>query len=159
MQFLPIAEHLSENKEFVENPTCDSRSLQMSVDFYKKVGFLPPWICYFVKRDNELVGGVAFKGKPIDNRVEIAYGIFPPYMHQGIGTEVCSMLVELALATDPNITITARTLPEENYSTKILRKNGFKLLGNIYDEEDGNVWEWEYVRSLKVKINEIRKFS
>ena len=144
LQLLPIAEHLSENKEFVENPALDQTSLLMSVDFYKKVGFLPPWICYFIKRDNELIGGAAFKGKPINGKIEIAYGIFPPFMQQGIGTEVCRILVELALATDPNVTITARTLPEENYSTRLLKKNGFKLLGEIYDEEDGDLWEWEY---------------
>jgi ribosomal-protein-alanine N-acetyltransferase len=146
LKLLPISEHLSENKEFVDNSDLDQTSLQMCVDFYKKAGFLPPWICYFVKKDTELVAGAAFKGKPIDGKVEVAYGVFPPYMHQGIGTEICKILVELSLATDPDVIITARTLPEENYSAKILRKNRFKLLGKIYDEEDGDLWEWEYAK-------------
>jgi [ribosomal protein S5]-alanine N-acetyltransferase len=50
----------------------------------------------------------------------------------------------LAIATDSEIKITARILSEENASTGILKKNGFVLLGTIWDEEDGNVWEWEY---------------
>ncbi len=33
---------------------------------------------------------------------------------------------------------------EENHSAKILRKNGFELMGLIWDEEDGDVWEWVY---------------
>jgi hypothetical protein len=38
----------------------------------------------------------------------------------------------------------ARTLPEENYSTKILRKNGFEWQGIVVDDDDGDVWEWEF---------------
>lgn len=144
LHLLPIAEHLSENKEFAENPAIDLTNLQISVDYYKKVGFQPPWICYYVEKDNEVIGAAAFKGKPVNNKIEIAYGVFAPFMHQGIGTEICKMLVKLALAEDSNVIITARTLPEENYSAKILRKNNFKLLGKIFDEEDGDVWEWEY---------------
>jgi len=144
LKLLPIAPHLSENKEFVDNPAIDQTNLQMSVDFYKKVGFQPPWIGYFVQLNNELVGMAAFKGKPVNNKVEIAYGVFAIYMNKGIGTAICRILVNLALSTDPKVTVTARTLPEENFSTKILRKNNFKLLGKIFDEEDGDVWEWEY---------------
>lgn len=144
LEILPIAEHLSENKEFSENPAIDQTNLEMSVDFYKKVGFQPPWIGYFVQLNNEIVGMAAFKGKPVNNKVEIAYGVLPPYMQKGIGTAICRILVNLALSADANIIIMARTLPEENYSTKILRKNNFKLLGKVFDAEDGVVWEWEY---------------
>ena len=146
LRLVPIKEHLSENNGFSENKAIDQSGLHMSVDFYRKVGFNPPWICYFVEQNNLIVGGAAFKGKPVNNKVEIAYGVFPPYMRQGIGSEICMTLVELAIRTDAEVIITARTLPEENYSARILRKNGFKLLGNVYDEEDGNVWEWEYLR-------------
>jgi [ribosomal protein S5]-alanine N-acetyltransferase len=46
----------------------------------------------------------------------------------------------------------ARTLMEENYSTRILRKNGFECLGIVNDPDDGDVWEWEYKASgLSVK--------
>jgi len=38
-------------------------------------------------------------------------------------------------------------LPEESYSTRILKKNGFVHLGTIWDDDDGDVWEWEYIRS------------
>jgi hypothetical protein len=53
-------------------------------------------------------------------------------------------LVDLAIKTDADLIVTAQTLAEENFSTKILRKNGFRLLGSVIDEEDGAVWEWEY---------------
>ena len=137
---------LEENPEFLENPDCQD-TLGMSVDFYKKVGFNPPWICYYASVDGTLVGSAAFKGKPKDGKVEIAYGTFPEWRNQGIGTNICRQLVLLSLKTDAEVIITARTLPEENFSTRILRKNGFTLLGTVRDEEDGNVWEWEFERA------------
>jgi len=143
MRLVPIKEHLHENEEFLVHPEC-SKNVGMCVDFYKKIGFNPPWICYYAELDNELVGGFAFKGKPVDNRVEIAYVVFPDHQHKGIGGLGARALVELAAETDPNVIVTARTLPEENYSVRLLRKNNFKWLGTVEDEEDGTLWDWEY---------------
>jgi len=55
-------------------------------------------------------------------------------------------LVELSLETDPSVKITARTLPENNFSTKILEKNSFSFIGTVDDPDDGPVWEWEFKR-------------
>ena len=76
MKLLPIKEHLHENEDFATNPDCQD-SLYMCIDFYKRAGFNPPWICYYVQIDNQLVAAAAFKGKPVNNKVEIAYGTFP----------------------------------------------------------------------------------
>lgn len=143
MELIPIKEHLEDNKAFTDNPDCQD-SIFMSVDFYKKIGFNIPWICYYAQSENQLVGCAAYKGKPVNGKIEIAYGTFPQYQNKGIGANIAATLVKLALDTDPSVIVTARTLPEENYSTRILRKNNFKLLGVVIDEEDGEVWEWEY---------------
>lgn len=143
MELIPVKEHLHENKEFATHPDCQE-SIDMCVDFYKRVGFNPPWICYYVQLDKQLVAAAAFKGQPVNGKVEIAYGTFPQYQQKGIGTQVADTLVQLSLKTDPSVIITARTLPEENYSARILRKNNFKLLGTVMDDEDGELWEWEY---------------
>ena len=140
---IPVLEHAEENIAFTTNPLCQD-SIYMSIDFYKKVGFNPPWICYYVSENNNLVGCAAFKGKPVNGQIEIAYGTFEKFRNQGIGSKICRILVELSLRTDPLIRITARTLPENNYSTRILRKNQFKFSGHVIDPEDGDVWEWEY---------------
>jgi hypothetical protein len=55
-------------------------------------------------------------------------------------------------------------LPEENASTSILKKNGFVMLGTVWDDEDGNVWEWGYKRhqqTQRARRNEValNKFS
>ncbi len=143
MQLIPIKRNLEDNKIFTDNPDCQD-SIFVTVEFYKKIGFNMPWICYYAQLDGLLVGAGGYKGEPANGRIEIAYGAFPRYMNQGIGTQIAAALVELSLKTDPSVIITAKTLPEENYSARILRKNNFRLLGSVIDEEDGEVWEWEY---------------
>ena len=140
---MPINPTLEANPGFLSDPACKD-TLEQSVGFYDKVGFNPPWICYYACEDGRLVGSAAYKGKPTNGSVEIAYGTFEDLRQQGIGTRICRELVDLALRTDPQIRITARTLPEKNFSTRILEKNGFFRLGTVDDLEDGEVWEWEY---------------
>jgi ribosomal-protein-alanine N-acetyltransferase len=84
---LPIKEMLSENTEFITNPSC-AESLEMSVLFFARVGYSPPWIGYYASLANKLVGSGAFKGRPMYGKVEIAYGTFPEYQKRGIGTIV-----------------------------------------------------------------------
>jgi RimJ/RimL family protein N-acetyltransferase len=96
---------------------------------------------------NALVGTAGFKGKPKEGKVEIAYGTFKNYEGQGIGTEICRQLVLLALQSDPDVRITARTLQDGHASMAILKKNGFKYMGVVWDEEDGDVLEWELPRN------------
>lgn len=144
MELLAILEQAEDNKKFIDDPAC-ADSIYMCLDFYKKAGYDAPWICYYAAIDGILVGSAAFKGKPVEGKVEIAYGAFPQHRQKGVGSMICKALVDLAEKTDETITITARTLPEENYSTRILRKNGFKLQGTVSDPDDGEVWEWQYM--------------
>ena len=123
MEFIPIHEHLEENEDFIKHPDCQD-SLYMSIDFFKKIGYTVPWIGYYAAIDYVLVGCAAFKGKPVNGKVEIAYGTFPQHQNKGVATEICRLLLQLSLKTDVTIRITARTVAEENYSTKVLRKNG-----------------------------------
>jgi [ribosomal protein S5]-alanine N-acetyltransferase len=143
MELIPVKRELKENTEFINDPLCKD-TLQMTIDFYKKVGFIPPWICYYIKQDGNIVGSGGFKGPPVGGKIEIAYGTFEGSRKQGIGTEICKKLVNIALETDPFVRITARTLPENNFSNRVLEKNNFRFICSVDDPEDGNVWEWEY---------------
>jgi len=143
MKLLPIKEELDDNHDFLTHPDCQD-SLYMSVAFFKNVGYHRPWIGYYAFEGGDLVGSGAFKGRPLYGKVEIAYGTFPKFRQRGMGTEICRQLVELSLKTDPSVLITARTLKEENFSTRILKKNGFHFSGAVLDQDDGEVWEWEY---------------
>ena len=127
LELIPIKQTIEENQEFI-NIENGQEGLYMTIEYYKAIGFNPPWIGYYAKINDSLVGSAGYKGQPVNNKIEIAYGTFPNFRKQGIGTEICKELVDLALKTDPSIIITARTLPENNYSTKILKKNNFKLV-------------------------------
>lgn len=143
MELVPIAATLPENQPFADHPACQ-QVLPMTIAYFNAVGYKPPWIGYFARLGKELVGSAGFKGGPKAGKVEIAYGTFPAYQRQGIGSQLCRQLVALALQTDPAISLTARTLEPGGYSARILIKNGFTCLGPIWDEEDGRVWEWAY---------------
>lgn len=144
MKFVPVEFDEDLNQAFLKNPEC-LEFLSVYPEFYKKVGFEKPWIGYFIADDNnEIIACGGFKGKPQNSKVEIAYCTFPKNEGRGIATEVCRQLVLMVLNTDSKIMITARTLPEDNASTTILKKNGFSFLGTIWDEDDGDVWEWQY---------------
>lgn len=114
-------------------------------EYYPVIGFHSPWIGYFIVRENTVVGSCGYKGQPQNGKVEIAYTTFPDYEKQGLATEACRQLVELALKTDSSLTVIAYTLRENNASTRILKRNGFEYTGDAIDEKDGmEVWEWTY---------------
>lgn len=143
LELLPIKQLLRDNIDFLDQPDCQE-SLEMSVQFYARVGYSIPWIGYYARMEGKLAGSGGFKGRPIEGKVEIAYGTFPSFQNKGVGTEICRQLVLLAKTTDPSVRVMARTLMEENHSARILRKNGFEWLGIVNDPDDGDVWEWEY---------------
>jgi len=143
MELIPIKKELADNEAFIGDPSCQE-IISMTVDFYKKIGFVPPWIGYIAKQNGNFVGSAGFKGQPVNGIVEIAYSTFEPYQNQGIGTAICKKLVKLSLEADPSVKITARTLPENNFSTRILEKNNFTFIGTVDDPDDGPVWEWAF---------------
>ena len=144
LRLIPIKEFLHENTTFEDHPDC-RETLEMSVMFYSRVGYVVPWIGYYASLDGQWVGSGGFKGRPLDGRVEIAYGTFPSFQHRGIGALICKELVLIARAADPTVKIMARTLMEESFSTKILKRNGFVFRGVVVDVDDGDVWEWEFI--------------
>jgi RimJ/RimL family protein N-acetyltransferase len=120
--------------EFIKSMVKDT------LEYYKNIGFNIPWIFYLAK-DNNYIGICSFKGKPLNNMVEIAYCTHPNYENSGYATEMCKNLIEIVHSENKNI-ITARTLPQMNASIKVLKKNGFKHKNKIIDPDDGEVFEW-----------------
>lgn len=141
MELVPIQSTLAENAIFISNPFT-KRNLPLSVAYYDVIGFNPPWISYYAMQGTLPVGVCAFKGAPKNNRVEIAYETFYHFRKQGVATEMCRMLIELAKETDPTVQITARTLRKNNPSTRILTKNGFVKTSDEVDDDGTPVWEW-----------------
>lgn len=118
-----------------------------SAEHWREVGFTPPWTGYLLARGGEYVGGGAFVAPPADGRVEIAYFTLPAHERQGFGRTTARLLVDLARRADPALALWAKTLPEENASTAILRSLGFRHIGSTTDHEIGEAWEWTLART------------
>jgi len=109
---------------------------------YRRTGFVRPWTGYLAETAHAVVGTCAFKAPPHAGEVEIVYFTFPDYEGEGFATEMARQLVAIARQAEPAIVVTARTLPEENPSTSVLRKLGFIQRGPVVDEEEGELMEW-----------------
>jgi [ribosomal protein S5]-alanine N-acetyltransferase len=129
------------------NPLFNNEDCQQLIDiyenYYPQVGYIKPWIGYFVIRDHEVVGSCGFTSAPSEGRVEIAYWTFAKYEGQGVASYACAALIEIALKENSSLIITAKTAPEFNASTKILQKNNFIYKGIVQDHEIGDAWLWE----------------
>ncbi|MCO6435770.1 MAG: GNAT family N-acetyltransferase [Phycisphaerae bacterium] len=104
-----------------------------------------PWGAYWAVNAvaRQVVGTCAFKNGPdAQGNVEIAYFTLPPFEGRGIGTAMAAALVDVARHAPTRPRVIAHTLPEENASTKILRKLEFTLEGTVQDPEDGAIWRW-----------------
>jgi RimJ/RimL family protein N-acetyltransferase len=141
MTFKPLLIDEDKTKEIYANPDCQEL-FESYPAYYFKMGYHPPWIGYLVIRNGRVVGVGGFIGKPIEGKVEIAYGTFKEFEGQGIASFSCKQLISIAKTTNPEIIITAKTSPEPNASTKILQRNGFKFTGIVQDEGIGDAWEW-----------------
>ena len=107
------------------------------------------WLTYLVihQADNKMIGTAGFKGKPdAAGLVEIGYGISPTYRRQGIAGEAARALIDYAFQQKNVSIVQAHTLAEENASVKLLKKIGMQFIQELYDTEDGDIWQWQVKR-------------
>ncbi len=143
MKLIPIDASGSPAEPVEALPETAREVCMGTASLYGAVGFEPPWIGYLAKVGGELVGTCAFKAPARANRVEIAYFTFPSYEGRGFATRMVGQLLELAAQAMPGVLVVAQTLPTENASTSVLKRNGFVLAKSIEHPEDGLVWEWQ----------------
>lgn len=138
---------ITENGELIKPvpamPPLAAKVVEATTQLYRAVGYELPWIGYLALENGICVGSCGFKSPPQNNRVEIAYFTFPGHESRGVATLMASQLIRLALDKVPAVTVAAQTLPEENASTSLLKKLGFRLVGTVEHIEDGLVWEWQ----------------
>ena len=115
---------------------------QATAKLFASIGFHPPWVGYVSVCGDQAVGGCAFVGAPKGGLTEIAYFTLAEYEGRGFATQTVSRMVEIARQTDPRICLTAKTLPNENPSTAILRRTGFQFVGETSDDDIGLAWAW-----------------
>ena len=144
LKIIPL--HKGEAIDISVSEECQ-QVITMYEAFYPKIGFNVPWVGYFIVRENQIVGSCGFVGSPKNGKVEIAYWTFREFEGQGIASFACEELVSLAYRTDPNLTVTAKTAPVHNASSKILQKNGFVFTEIVQDEEIGDAWLWTHKKT------------
>jgi RimJ/RimL family protein N-acetyltransferase len=143
LEFVSIKQHGELAKPVASASPLAAEVVEATTQLYKAVGYQPPWLGYLVFENGACVGACGFKSPPRNNRVEIAYFTFPGHESRGIATRMASELIRLALDKTPSVMVAAQTLPEENASTSVLKKLGFRLVGSVEHPEDGLVWEWQ----------------
>jgi [ribosomal protein S5]-alanine N-acetyltransferase len=106
-----------------------------------------PWIHGFVllhRATESVIGKCGFTGPPgADGAVEIAYAVASEHQGKGFATEAAVALVSYAFGHEQVRVVRAHTLPEQNASTRVLTKCGFRRVGEVVDPNDGAVWRWE----------------
>jgi RimJ/RimL family protein N-acetyltransferase len=108
-----------------------------------------PWTHSFaivLKASGAVIGSCGYKGPPSSDRVvEIAYGVNVDQQGRGYATEAAAAaLTRYAFESSQLRLVCAHTRPEENASTRVLTKCGFRQVGEVNDPEDGLVWRWEH---------------
>ncbi len=143
MKFIPITAEANKTDNFRKTESVD-QVISSIVQMYDRNGENPtfPWLGFLCVSGESVLGTCAFKSKPKNNQVEIAYYVFPEYEGKGLGTLFAAFLVVQAKLAKPDISIMAETLPESNASTSILSKLRFNQVREYEHPEDGKVWQW-----------------
>jgi len=132
--------HLGDSRALVAEVVAQTEAQR------RAAGADPEWGGYLAvdAATREVVGSCAFKGAPdAAGAVEIAYFTFPAFERHGFATAMARALERHATASHRVRVLVAHTLPEENASTRVLRKLGFARAGEASDPEVGRVWRWE----------------
>lgn len=131
--------------EFLDPP-----ALEFTLDRLAEGARQAGWWLHFVvltrgARGRTLIGSAGYKGPPSpDGTVEVGYGIVRDHQRQGYASETVRALLEHAFAVPAVHRVIAETLPELTPSIGVLRKCGFRLVG---DGSEPGVIRFEITRA------------
>ena len=103
------------------------------------------WWTYLpiLKEENMLVGSCGYKGPPDkEGVVEIGYEVTREYRGRGLATEIAQALIQNAFRFPDVKAVKAHTLAEVNASGSVLTKCGMKKVAELFDPDDGEIWQW-----------------
>jgi [ribosomal protein S5]-alanine N-acetyltransferase len=128
----------------------DQRSLEYTLERLREGAQQAGWWLHFVVlarggHPRTLIGSAGYKGPPSsDGTVEVGYGIVRDHQRQGYASEAVRGLLGHAFAVPAVQRVIAETLPELTPSIGVLRKGGFRLLG---DGSEPGVIRFELTRA------------
>lgn len=105
------------------------------------------WMHVFIhEAEGLLIGLGGYKGAPSGGMLEIGYEFAPAFRRQGLATEAARAMVAHAFAQPEVDHVIAHTLPEENASTRVLKRVGMAFDEAVDDPDDGPIWRWRVNR-------------
>ncbi len=78
--------------------------------------------------DGRVVGGIGFRGRPTNGRVEVGYGLVPSARGRGYAAEALTALLDLARENGASV-VEAETTPDNVASQRTLERAGFTVVG------------------------------
>jgi RimJ/RimL family protein N-acetyltransferase len=96
-----------------------------------------------------IVGMCGFKNIPVDNSVEIGYGIIPSQQKQGFATHAVELLLKEAFSKIEIKSVVAHTVLSNKASQRVLEKNSFIKEGSKIDSDGDEVFIWRKRKEIK----------
>lgn len=99
---------------------------------------------WMMVEDGEIVGLLS-PTRPLDaadRSLHIGYGVAPTRRDRGVATRAVADLVAWAQADDRVHALTAETSVDNPASQAVLARNGFRIVGERVDDEDGPLLMW-----------------
>ena len=132
----PWFEYLSK-REVYEHTSWDVQDAsELSHYAWKQEEFTPSSLLRFavaLRSNDELIGTAGFHTvSPQNQTAEIAYDIAPKYWGKGIGSSVCSALVEWAHSAASVVRVQATVLESNARSVAVLQRCGFQHEGLLH---------------------------
>lgn len=123
-------------------------AVAISGDFLREHPEAADWWMHFFfdAAGGALIGLGGYKGAPAEGAVEIGYEFAPSMRGAGRATEAARGMVAHAFDRPDVDHIIAHTLAEENASTNVLKKVGFRFDAEVDDPDDGPIWRWRLDR-------------
>jgi [ribosomal protein S5]-alanine N-acetyltransferase len=128
----------------------DAAALKFTLDRLAQGPEQAGWWLYFVvltrdETNRTLIGTAGYKGPPsVDGTVEVGYGIVRDHQRRGYASEAVWGLLGHAFAVHGVRRVIAETLPELVPSIGVLKKCGFRLIG---DGSEPGVIRFEITRA------------
>ncbi|MDF0544533.1 GNAT family N-acetyltransferase [Sphingobium sp. H39-3-25] len=126
-----------------DSPVAEAAVLNMLCDLAARIraDFAPA--SWLIVEEGELVGMCSITRPPCDGGVDIGYGIAPTRRGCGIAGRAIGEVVTWAVA-DPRVRrLTAETGTDNIASQRVLARNGFAVVGERVDDEDGPLICWQ----------------
>ena len=125
-----------------DTPVAPPEVMEMLADVATRVRALFAPASWLIVEEDEVVGMCSVTRPPEDGVVDIGYGIAPSRHGRGIAGRAIGDIVRWAASRPDVSALTAETAVGNIPSQHVLIRNGFQVVGERIDDEDGRLTCW-----------------